>query len=332
MPPELILAWLAGLSDLLALVALSRALDMAGLVLAGVLHVLACSLLLAAAWGETAGQGRALRRRHSLLWLLAGAVLPLLAATGFVLSRLLLYRLLRVERAHCFRVLPAPVYQGTGEPAPGLRLADRRDHLLGSSMPTATRMRALLSLQHTDTRYSAAVLQGLLRDDSDDLRLLAYGMLNQREKGLTARIDAALAHQRALGAGASVRARHAAARELAELYWEMLYQNLAQGEVYRIAVEQVKHHAVVALQQNGCDAGLWIMMGRTRLLQGDEDGALADFSSAIALGVPATRIAPFLAELAFLQRDFKSLHKHLRSLRDENLVEPLHQLVAFWTP
>jgi hypothetical protein len=91
-------------------------------------------------------------------------------------------------------------------------------------------MKALLALQNVPTRQSSGILREALADSADDLRLLAYGMLDAREQQLTHRIEQALQRHRNGRAGTD-EARYLAARELAELYWELVYQELVQGDM-----------------------------------------------------------------------------------------------------
>mgnify|MGYP003379176219 CR=1 FL=1 len=114
-------------------------------------------------------------------------------------------------------------------------------------------MKALLALQHMPAR-SANILRDTLSDSSDDLRLLAYGMLDSREKQLTHRIQNALQRHADL---TTPEERYLPARELAELYWELVYQNLVQGDMRQFALEQVQRYSNEALKHKVKDAGLW---------------------------------------------------------------------------
>ncbi|MFX5801604.1 hypothetical protein ABTE09_21070, partial [Acinetobacter baumannii] len=75
----------------------------------------------------------------------------------------------------------------------------------------------------------------------------AYGMLDAAEQRLTRQILQAEDCLRALVDGDPA-SRAAAPERLAQLHWELVYQNLAQGDVRIHTLEQADRHAEAALQ------------------------------------------------------------------------------------
>ncbi|NNM52159.1 MAG: hypothetical protein HKM02_08025 [Pseudomonadales bacterium] len=202
--------------------------------------------------------------------------------------------------------------------------------ILSSRVPDHVRMKALLSLQDMPTRHTSGLLRDSLGDTLDDLRLLAYGMLEQREKALASQLQRQLErYQEAVEQHDE--ARHAAvARSLAEIYWEMIYQNLALGDMRDYAAEQALHYLNDALRLQVRDAGLWVLNGRLRLMQGDHTGAQGAFMAAIAMGFPRVRVQPYLAELAFLRHDYEKTRQLIADLHQETRMPQMQQIIRFW--
>ena len=86
-------------------------------------------------------------------------------------------------------------------------------------------------------------------------------MLDSREKQLTHRIQDALQRYEKLP---TAEERYVPTRELAELYWELVYQNLVQGDMRQFSLEQVQRYANEALKYKAKDAGLWAISGRVK--------------------------------------------------------------------
>jgi len=60
-----------------------------------------------------------------------------------------------------------------------------RTKLMNLDVPVTERLTALLAIQETPARVSADLLRQLLADPIEDLRLLAYGMLDGKEKAIS---------------------------------------------------------------------------------------------------------------------------------------------------
>ncbi len=213
--------------------------------------------------------------------------------------------------------------------APAIRHGQIGRILQQNHLPLQLRLRSLLTLQSVPTRQSARLLRESLSDAQDDLRLLAYGMLEQREKDLSLRLQQAL-DQQAMGQEQDDSERAAAERTLAELYWELVYQNLSEGHMRQYALERTQHHVRQALRLAVRDAGLWALYGRWHLLQGDVRTAEAAWQVALRQGYPRLRLLPYLAETAYLQHDYVHLRKLCRQMPLSSGLSALQNSLRFW--
>jgi uncharacterized protein HemY len=134
----------------------------------------------------------------------------------------------------------------------------------------------------------------------------------------------------ALQTAASGTERHALNRHLAELYFELIYQNLVQGAVYRHTLEQADRHAEAALASDGRDAALWLIRGRLALANGKPDEAAGYIELAQQLGFPRERLVPWLAEAAYLRGDYRQVAALVASLGHAAALPTLKPVARYW--
>lgn len=188
------------------------------------------------------------------------------------------------------------------------------------------RMRALLAIQDLPSRVANPVIRGMLADPSDDVRLVAYGILDGREKQINARIQSA----RAQLTGEDPLGRLTAEKELAELYWELIYQGLVQGDLQEHAAAQSRKHYEAALKLAPEDAALWTLGGRLATLAGQYEEAQNAFARAALYGLPEVRALPYLAEVAFRMRRFDRVRLLLRRIAQTSHTQRMAQVIDYW--
>ena len=203
-----------------------------------------------------------------------------------------------------------------------------RAQLSNERAPVQSRMTALVAMQSMPTRTASPVLRDLLADPVDDIRLLAYGMLDNAEKVLTQKILAELPR---LEEATTPEARYEINKRLADLYWELIYQNLVQGDVYRYTAEQVERYASAALDIQPDNAALWYMRGRLALSRREPDVAESHLRRAESLGFPRDRLLPPLAEACYLRRDYAGARAALAQFSSRSPLPLLRPLLRYWT-
>jgi polysaccharide biosynthesis protein PelE len=152
------------------------------------------------------------------------------------------------------------------------------------------RLHVVLACRELPGQAAVPLLSLALRDPVDDVRLLAYAVLDGRERALQADIQA-LGSQAAPPHG-----------RLAQLHWELAYQGLVQGELLAFALERALHHVRRALAERPVNAGLALLMGRILLRLGRLEEAAGALGRAGEQGMPAVVVAPYQAEIAFFER------------------------------
>lgn len=263
-----------------------------------------------------------------LLFLLA-FVAPLVGAIGIVL---IVWKTMRTEAyapaGHTPITVPLPEFDVQTQDASRSGQGSIRSRL-NAHVPGNIRLQSLMTLQAIPTRMANPILESLLSDNSDDVRLVAFGMLDAKEKKLNADIQRER-HQ--LDLADNDEQRHTCLRHLAELHWELVYASLAQGELRKHILTQTLQYVETARSlQTVPDAGLLFLQGRVLLSKGEYPAAQAAIEQAIALGHPLVSAMPYIAELAFHQRDFAQVRQSLRQLEKLNVASRTRAVVDIWT-
>ncbi len=269
------------------------------------------------------------RRATALLLFATSYAVPLLGILAVIAGIWLLKRLQPTAHGDVFQALDLPELDPQQRPGVGFRQAGMRAFLANARAPVATRLRALVALQNVPGRVASPLLRDVLSDASEDIRLLAYGMLDNKERHLN---EAIHRETQRFEAASPDGAEHAeAARRLSDLFWELVYQELAQGDLRTHALHRALHFTDIALAATPDDAGLFLRIGRLRQSLGDPDAAQAAYARAQALGLPKTRILPYLAELAFARNDFATVRTLMHELGDWQSLPRLQPVIRYWS-
>lgn len=179
--------------------------------------------------------------------------------------------------------------------------------ILEASEQEDQRIRAVLSTRFMLDQDAIPILRIALLDPLDEVRLLAYSMLDKKEKALGKTIKAQL--QKVDNTFSSSQA--VVYRSLAEAYWELSYLGLVQGQA-KIQILKRAFAAIEQVTQIELDnAESFFLKGRIALDMSLNSIAEASFLRAIELGVPRYRVASYQAELAFVQHQYDQVSDYL---------------------
>lgn len=291
-------------------------------------HVASCGLLALAA---TALLPTRLQRSRSATWAWFATLCLVLPGLGPLALMLGLWRLHRPDTAATEPVPPAslglPVFDGNLGHATDLRVVGMARRALRTPMPAGRRLQALMSLQGLPSAASNALLREALRDADDEVRLVAYTLMDKQEKAL---MDDIHGLQKRLDAAPGGTARLPLLRQTIELHLELLHRSLVQGDWRQQLIERALHLCTEALQRDPRSASLHLLQARLQGLQGDQVGAHQGLERALQLGAAPCRTLPYLAEQAYLRGEPARVREWLRQLDPAALSPKMQRLRAFW--
>jgi tetratricopeptide (TPR) repeat protein len=158
------------------------------------------------------------------------------------------------------------------------------------------RYRAVLRAQRLRDRESVRILQLALRDQDDEIRLLAYSLLEKREQALAERIRARQNDLENLKSAEDAAFIHWA---MAHDCWELVHLGLMQGEVSAHFLKMSRRHLEEAIRISPTRAGPHFLLGRVLLRLGEWEAAVAAFLEAERKGLGAGVADAYLREAKF---------------------------------
>jgi hypothetical protein len=201
-----------------------------------------------------------------------------------------------------------------------------RQQLRYADSPDA-RVRAVMTLRHMDARRAVPLLRLAFAHESEDVRLLAFGILEQREKRLRTRIE--LSETRLASSSIAERAR--LQRRLARDHWELVYGGFVSGDLEPVVLAKAHAHASEALEARA-DASTALLLARIHLRQHEPELARHWLERAGAAGAAPAKTAPWFAEAAYQLRRFGEIPVILNGVRRRELQRPgLEPVARFWT-
>lgn len=295
-------------------------------------HLAAATLaaFLSLRWVKRPGEGHA-----AFAAALVVAALPVVGASivTFVLWPSWLRRESVAARGTVEIALPDPLADTDSvDPTPSLPGRPIRE-LLRDEVSHEERVRAVMALRHMDARHAVPLLRLAFSHESEDVRLLAFAILDRREKHLRARIKATescLATRPA--ACPSVPSERAAwHRRLARDQWELVYGGFVSADLRGVALDTAARHANAALEHE-VDARTAVLLARIRLAERRPSEAWACLERAERTGAAHATCAPLFAEAAYMMRRFSEIPALLRRAHPEQLRRPeLAPVAQFWT-
>lgn len=205
----------------------------------------------------------------------------------------------------------------------GLRIS-----LQSPTFSLANRVSALKTLSTMAPDKINNIVRTILPDTVDELRLLAFYVLNKQERKIIPEINKALILlQREQSPEEKAKLEHWLAFE----YWELVYRHLIEPSLINFMLQRALHYANSALKYFTNDPSLWFLLGRIHYREREFDEAIEAFAKAVAYGAAKNRIVPYLAEVYFYQRNFPAIKSLISSQPAASITQVNKVVVDFWS-
>lgn len=158
------------------------------------------------------------------------------------------------------QILDAPQFNMNFEPDDGhgdLQAGDRR--FFDSGAPVEQRLAELTAVQSLLPAGTAALLRHRLTDPDEQVRLLAYGVLEKTESAIAERIGKIQGHLQACTQSMGRARLHGA---LAELHAEYVRLGFRQDVGLEPTSSMIQHHALSSLEDEDGNALMYHLLGR----------------------------------------------------------------------
>jgi len=172
-----------------------------------------------------------------------------------------------------------------------------------------------------------ALIKETLSDRNDEIRLYSFAIIDKLERGINNRLHLELEQYQA-AEGKTERAE--LAKEIAHLYWEMIYFELADEDLKRFIASEVDRYATEALQSYPDDPALNTLLGKCCLMIHAYDRSQSYFGKLLSQhGIRRDAIIPYLAELHYAKHEYSQVRELMQSaerLRSNQLLNPVVEL------
>jgi UDP-N-acetylmuramate-alanine ligase len=186
-------------------------------------------------------------------------------------------------------------------------------------------MKALVFMAENLTKQNISLIKNLLSDKDNEIRLYSYSLINNMERDINENIEQ---KKKQLLKEVSFEKRSLLLSELATLYWEMVYYGISDGETKSFMYDKVKYYANEAMQSIKYRGPLSLLLAKVNFAEKNYSKALALFIDAIQKGMDKNTINPYLAEISFELKDFKSVKQSMQDVNQHEvsmLIDPIAQ-------
>ncbi len=192
---------------------------------------------------------------------------------------------------------------------------------------TETLYNKVVASRHIRDSQSGPILKSAVGHSNERIRLVAYQMLDKKVNRLNKEIQR-LEKEAHNSAGQAKANLHL---QIANNYWELLTlegdEPVAREQLLKSAADHTTRSIVI--QANNVNAHF--LHGQISLQQGDLKTATHAFEEAGRLGMSRDKVVPYLAEAAFIARDFQKVRSVLKNLNPAfKSYPPLSHVSEFW--
>lgn len=200
--------------------------------------------------------------------------------------------------------------------------------LLKQDETASERSKALFNLSKTNMSNINTLIGQLLPDPSDEMRLLAFNILDEQENRIAQRLSQSFAMLATAKKNHPLYAQ--CEKNLAMLYWELIYDHLISPELEDSIVKKAISYALSASKILKNDATLWILLGKIYNYLKQYHKAEKAFNQVVLSETSAASVLPYLAEIKFKVHDYGAVQDYLNqspTLLDVALIAPVKR---FW--
>lgn len=270
------------------------------------------------------------KRKKEFLYLLAaiGTFIPIL---GIIVGGLVIF--LIKKYAKDFQPIEIDTYQ----PVEYIRKKATHTVAYGSSWATTRlyskqyspqeRQQALQSISKGFPRETNLIYSQLVSDDLEELRLLAFSMLEKQQDYLQVQISLLLEK---FEEAIEFKQKAYLAKQLALLYWELVYRHLSAQEFRTIALERSTFFADLAIQVFDTDSSLYILLAKLNIEKGHLEAGLRYLKLASQFQTSNSRTMPYLAEHAYKNKNYQAVKQYLCADPSLRYAFRINKIVEFW--
>ncbi len=179
------------------------------------------------------------------------------------------------------------------------------------------RIKAVLKTRQMLDKAAIPILKVALLDPVDEVRLLAYSMLDKKEKIIGRQITSQLEALKDRPSEKHI-AEH---MNLAEGYWELSYLGLVHGQAQLHILQDAYTHIQKVVKHRTKDSDAYFLQARITLALNLYDIAENSLDQVVKLELSTKRARSYQKELAFVSRHFEESKDEKSYQNNSNTIE-----------
>lgn len=267
--------------------------------------------------------------RNYIFFLLVIFYLPVLGLMGLMLAiPFTIFHRSRSEKLNLSininRIRDLPNIQTPVIDSPSVDLGNL--HGLYRSKSYQKRLQAVYATLKLKDLEAVPLLHEALKDPIDDIRLLAYALLDRKENHLSKRI---LKNKQALEKHNHSNNKILILRIVND-YWELVRLGLIQGEAQNHVLNMAKKYAELGLQSYPHDLGFNFLYAQILLKLKHYQHAYEQFKTSEELGMDRNNLLIYYAEIAFHNHQPQEVKRLLQTIEFPSTYPKLSAITQFW--
>ncbi len=177
------------------------------------------------------------------------------------------------------------------------------------------------------TSQSAPVLKSAIGHSNERIRLVAHQMLDKKANRLNREIQRLESEAKILESTSKSNIH----LQIANNYWELLTLEDDEPVAREELLLKAASHAAQSLATEPRNVNAHFTLGQIYLKQGEIERATASFERSIELGISPDKALPYIAEAAFISRNYKKLRATLAEVSPAfRSYPPMSNVVEYW--
>ncbi len=187
------------------------------------------------------------------------------------------------------------------------------------------KMKGLVFMAENPTKQNFSLIKQLLSDKDNEIRLYSFSLINSTERELTEKISQI---QNSLNKSSNEVEHSRLATQLAYLYWEFIYLGLIDKETNSLVVDKINNYSKIALMDEDNKGKIFTLLGKVSFHQKKFKKASTFFQKAIKEGIKKSKVAPYLAEIAYEKKSFsdvKAILSEMNPMENSSFTAPIYK-------
>ena len=203
-----------------------------------------------------------------------------------------------------------------------------QEMLLNKYVPTEKKIKALVSLAENISQNNIQIIKNTLSSKDDEVRLYSFAIVDKIERDINSKIYSTLNLFKTTEDKVE---KASLARDLAFLYWELVYYELSDESLKSFLLKEVVNYINIAQEVHADDYKLCVLLGRVYMMNKEYELASIQFTLANELSPnELAYIMPYLAEINFITGHYSVVKSIINEASGLDLNSKLYPIVEQW--